>query len=106
VCEELIEIGVIKKSRDGLGCFNCANWLPHAHYPFAGYCTVWGEVTFEDYYCSRHARMNVDADRFYWCATCKVRLTREDALTHWTLGHRIVRGAYVDPDVRDEIYEG
>jgi hypothetical protein len=50
--------------------------------------------------------MNVDADRFYWCATCKVRLAREDALTHWTLGHRVVRGAYVDPDVRDEIYEG
>jgi len=50
--------------------------------------------------------MSVDADRFYWCASCRVRLTREEASTHWVQGHRVVRGAYVDPDVRDEIYEG
>lgn len=102
----MMEIGVVKRLRGGLGCFNCANWLPHVHYPFAGYCTVWGGITFEDYYCAKHVMMSVDVEWFYWCATCKVRLTREEALTHRALGHRVVRGAYVDPDVREEIYEG
>ncbi len=97
---------VVKQLREGVGCFNCANWLSHVHYPFVGYCIIWAKVTFEDYYCSRYEGMSVDVDRFYWCATCKIRLTMDEAVIHWVSGHRIVRGAYVDPDVRDEIYEG
>lgn len=99
-------LSIVKHTRGDMGCYNCDSWLPHIHYPFIGYCTVWGQTTFEDYYCSRYSRITIANDRFYWCATCKVRITKEEALAHWSLGHRVVKGAYVDPDVREEIYEG
>jgi len=102
----LLELRVEKGPRDGMSCSKCAYWLPHVHYPMVGYCTLLNTITFEDYYCEGYSKVDVEVDRFYWCSTCRVRLTREEARHHWSLGHRISRGAYVDPDVREEIYEG
>ncbi|MDM7275302.1 MAG: hypothetical protein P3X22_004170 [Thermoprotei archaeon] len=90
----------------GESCSSCWNWLPHVHFPFVGYCTLWGITTFEDYYCSSYKLTSVDRERFYWCATCKIRLNREEAVSHWIMKHRVFRGAYVEPDIREEIYEG
>lgn len=87
-------------------CASCWNWLPHAHYPFLGYCLVWREVTFEDQRCPSYTPVSVEIDRFYWCATCKARLSREEAISHWSEGHRLYRSAFIEPDVREEIYEG
>ncbi|MEM4845686.1 MAG: hypothetical protein QXE41_05280 [Acidilobaceae archaeon] len=87
-------------------CASCWNWLPHVHYPFIGYCSIWLVTTFDDYYCLNYEPVSVSGDRFYWCSTCKLRLTRDDAIIHWNGNHRIFRAAYVDPDVREELYEG
>lgn len=101
-----MELTIERRPRNSMSCSTCVNWLPHVAYPFIGYCTLWGTTVFEDYYCSSYSRVAVDTERFYWCSTCKIRLTFEEARQHWALGHRISRGAYVDPDVREEIYEG
>ena len=90
--------------RQGRGCLTCRNWLPHAHYPYIGFCTLWREITVEDHYCWKHERMRADEERYYWCTQCKTRLTREEAREHSLEGHRVYRGAYVDPDVIEEIY--
>ncbi|MCS7107398.1 MAG: hypothetical protein NZ902_04775 [Acidilobaceae archaeon] len=67
---------------------------------------MWLEATFDDYYCASYSVMELKAERLYWCSTCKTRLGREEAMLHWSYGHRIFRSAYVEPDVKEEIYEG
>ncbi|MCX8195860.1 MAG: hypothetical protein N3F67_02110 [Acidilobaceae archaeon] len=50
--------------------------------------------------------LEIKTERLYWCSTCRIKLTREEAALHWSHGHRIFRSAYVEPDVKEEIYEG
>ncbi|MEB3779762.1 MAG: hypothetical protein GSR85_05985 [Desulfurococcales archaeon] len=86
-------------------CRECINWRPHVHYSYVGYCTIHNKLTFEDDSCSDYEPIRIDGRRFYWCVTCKTRLYMDEARIHMARGHRVYIGAYVDPDVRDEIYE-
>jgi len=63
------------------------------------------KLTLEDDSCMMYRRIETDGYRFYWCASCKTRLYADEAGDHLARGHRVYIGAYVDPDVRDEIYE-
>jgi hypothetical protein len=37
--------------------------------------------------------------------TCRTRLTREEAASHASRGHKVYFSGYIDPDVREEIYD-
>ena len=41
----------------------------------------------------------------YWCDTCKTRISREEAVDHLARGDAVYVGAYMDPDVREELYD-
>ena len=73
-------------------------------YGYLGYCTLHSRLTFEDETCSQYAPIRFDSE-YYWCITCRMRLTREEALEHASRGHRVYKSAYVDPDIREEIYD-
>ena len=86
-------------------CSLCRHWRPHVFYPYLGFCAIHSTLTFEDYSCPRFERLTYVEDRFYWCLTCRTRLTREEALDHSSRGHRVYLAGYIDPDVREEIYD-
>lgn len=87
-------------------CSRCMHWRPHVHYPYIGYCTLHGKMTFDDYSCPSYKPLRINGSpRLYWCQTCKTRLTPEEAREHIARGDRVYLGAYIDPDVREEIYD-
>ncbi len=86
-------------------CMTCQLWRPSPHYPYAGYCTLWGRVTFEDDSCPSYSPLRLAPRRFYWCSSCKTRVAFEEAGSHALLGHRLHPGAYIERDVREEIYD-
>lgn len=89
---------------NGALCHLCTHWRPHVHFPFIGLCALWGRLTFEDDSCGEFRRLSLEGELF-WCATCKTRLSREEARRHAEMLHRVYLGAYIDPDVREEIYD-
>ncbi len=91
--------------RDSERCSLCRNWRPHIFYPVLGYCTVKGRLTFDDDWCESFMRISYDEERFYWCLTCRMRLTSQEAREHASKGHKVYLSGYIDPDVREEIYD-
>lgn len=87
-------------------CSTCDYWRPHVHYGVVGLCTRWGKMTHQDDYCQEWKPVDLRSQEYYWCYTCKMRVTREEAESHASRGHRVYKSAYVDPDVKEEIYEG
>ncbi len=88
-------------------CSTCRYWSPHVHYQYIGLCRLHNAMTFDDYSCPSYKplRPGSNGQVFYWCATCKTRVTREEAIEHIARGDRVYTSAYVDPDVREEIYD-
>ncbi|BAF34794.1 hypothetical protein APE_1473a [Aeropyrum pernix K1] len=86
-------------------CSMCFHWSPHALYPYVGYCRLHRTVTFDDYWCEDFREMRVEKGGFYWCLTCRTRLSWEEAAEHFKRGHRVYRSAYLEPDIREEIYD-
>lgn len=84
-------------------CATCRWWRPHFHYPTVGYCALHHKITTDDDYCDRWEPVRVEKGKFYWCETCRRRLSWEEALEHIRAGHRVYEAAYVEPDVREEI---
>jgi len=85
-------------------CGACNWWRPHVIYSYIGLCTLHSRMTLEDDSCKDYTPLKLDSE-YYWCVTCRMRLTREEAVEHASRGHRIYRSAYVDPDIREEIYD-
>jgi hypothetical protein len=85
-------------------CANCKYWRPHVVYEYIGFCDKLGKLTFDDDTCPYFEPLGVKDDEFYWCSTCKTRITGEEAREYLRKGHRIHRGAYVEPDIREELY--
>ncbi|MCE4601233.1 MAG: hypothetical protein F7C38_06685 [Desulfurococcales archaeon] len=92
-----------RERRPGM-CVTCDYWRPHIHYGFIGYCTRHARFTFEDDSCSEWRELKINDYEFYWCSTCKTRIIGVEARDLLRRGHRVHRGAYVDPDVREELY--
>lgn len=88
-------------------CSTCKYWSPHVHYQYIGLCRLHGTMTFDDYSCPSYTplRPKENGRVFYWCATCKTRVTAEEAVEHIARGDKVYISAYVDPDVREEIYD-
>ncbi|MCX8172854.1 MAG: hypothetical protein N3D09_04505 [Archaeoglobaceae archaeon] len=86
-------------------CFSCGNWLPHILYSFVGYCCKRGEFSIYEFGCDSFIEVRVEGG-FLWCETCKSFIESEEVREHIYLGHRIFRGIFLDPDYREEIYEG
>lgn len=86
-------------------CMHCRYWRPSPHYTYAGYCTLHGRVTVEDDSCSMYSPISLDGSSFYWCSSCKTRVSFEEAWAHASQGHRLYLGAFVERDVREEIYD-
>ncbi|MEB3847167.1 MAG: hypothetical protein GSR74_04245 [Desulfurococcales archaeon] len=85
-------------------CYNCEYWRPHVHYPYIGYCVLHQKFTMDTDTCDNWTPLKIREGDFYWCSTCKTRITGEEARKLLEKGHRVHRGAYVDPDVREELY--
>ena len=85
-------------------CRNCRFWRPHVHYIFIGYCGLHYRLTMEDYSCDSWEQIKIIDHEFYWCSTCKTRIMGIEAAIHLKEGHRVHKGAYIDPDVREELY--
>lgn len=87
-------------------CSSCRHWSPHALYPYVGFCRIHSAVTFDDYSCPSFERLSVDNGAgFYWCLDCRTRLPGDEAARHLRMGHRVYRSAYLEPDIREEIYD-
>ena len=84
-------------------CATCRWWRPHFHYPVVGYCTLWGRITGEDDFCDKWEPLKIKEGRFYWCNSCRRRVSWEEALEYLKRGEALYESAYVDPDVREEI---
>ncbi len=84
-------------------CPACRWWGPHYHYPALGLCRLRLEITSEDHGCWDWEPVRVEPGRFYWCNTCRMRVSWEEARGHLRRGHRVYESAYVEPDVREEI---
>jgi hypothetical protein len=85
-------------------CAYCKYWRPHVVYDYIGYCDKHNKLTFEDDTCLYFEPLEIKDEEFYWCSSCKTRITGEEAKEYLKKGHRIHRGAYVEPDIRDELY--
>jgi len=87
-------------------CKNCKYWRPHVFYEGIGVCTYkwpW-KMTFEDDSCEHFEPIKIDKPGFYWCATCRTRVTPEDYMYHLAKGHRLYPMPYVEPEVKEELY--
>lgn len=62
-------------------------------------------MTFDDDVCDKHESLNPKSGSFYWCLDCRMRLEGEEAVEHLSRGHRVYRSAYLEPDIREEIYD-
>ncbi|MFP3309590.1 MAG: hypothetical protein RXO27_02170 [Acidilobus sp.] len=85
-------------------CSTCAYWRPHVVYPFVGLCTAWGKITMDDDSCEKHTELKLDPKSFYWVPELRTRVTGEEAQLLVKNGVKVYVAAYVDPDVREEIY--
>ncbi len=85
-------------------CGRCKYWRPHVFYSFIGYCDKHKKFTLDIDTCEFFEPLKIDEDKLYWCSTCKTRITGQEALRYLREGHRIHRGAYVDPDIKEELY--
>jgi len=85
-------------------CATCRYWRPHAHYPYVGLCTVRGRMTVDEDSCGKWAPIEIRDEEFYWCATCKTRLIGVEAREHLARGHRVHVAAYLEKDIREELY--
>ncbi|AFZ70141.1 hypothetical protein Calag_0365 [Caldisphaera lagunensis DSM 15908] len=85
-------------------CNRCVNWRPHVQYPFIGLCIKLGKLTVDDDTCSFFEEVNIKSNEFYWIPEMKTRVFGDEAKIFLKNGYRVFLGAYVDPDVREEIY--
>ncbi len=100
------EVGVDRDNGKAKGyCSLCAYWSPHIFYPVIGFCRAHGTMTFEDYSCSLFKRVTYSDGSLYWCLTCRTRLSGDEARRHAAMGHRVYVSGYIDPDVREELYD-
>ena len=84
-------------------CSTCRWWRPHYHYPSLGLCSLHWRITGEEDVCGDWEPLRIERGRFYWCETCRLRVSWEEAEAHLRRGHRVYEAAYVEPDVREEI---
>jgi len=84
-------------------CRTCRWWRPHFHYPIVGYCTLWGKLTTDDDGCDRWEPIKIEEGKFYWCLSCRRRVSWEEAKMYLKEGEILYESAYMDPDVREEI---
>lgn len=73
-------------------------------YPFVGLCVAWGRITAEDDGCDRFTPVTIENGSFYWVPEMRTRVTGEEARLLVKRGVRVYLAAYVDPDVREEVY--
>ncbi len=85
-------------------CAYCKYWRPNVFYPYIGYCEKHNKMTFDTDSCDNFEPIKVKPGELYWCSTCKTRVTGEEAKVLVRFGHRIHRNAYVDPDIKEELY--
>ena len=85
-------------------CATCKYWRPHVVYDWIGFCDKNGTTTFDDDTCPHYEPLDIREDEFYWCSTCKTRITGVEARRYVRLGYRVHRGAFVEPDIKEEIY--
>ena len=85
-------------------CSDCSMWRPHVVYPFVGFCVLWGKLTAVDDGCGGFRPVEVDSSGFYWVPELRSRVPGDEAAILVRRGVKVYLGAYVDPDVRDEIY--
>ncbi|PMP60895.1 MAG: hypothetical protein C0172_00450 [Caldisphaera sp.] len=81
-------------------------WRPHVVYPFIGLCVKHGKLTGDDDSCDYFMEIQVNSQDFYWVPEIRSRVFGEEAKLLKREGFKIYLGAYVDPDVREEIYGG
>ena len=62
------------------------------------------KVTVDEDYCSGWKPLRIRDDEFYWCSTCRTRLIGVEARIHLARGHRVHVGAYLERDIREELY--
>lgn len=87
----------------GRVCSTCRWWRPHFHYPSIGLCARHHKLTLEGDTCPEWEQLKVGSGGFYWCETCRARLSWEEAVEHHRRGHRVYEAPYVEPDVKEEI---
>ena len=85
-------------------CAYCKYWRPHVFYDYLGYCEKHGRITLEDDTCPDWEPLEIREGEFYWCSTCKTRVAWDEARELLKKGHRLHRRAYVEPDIKDELY--
>ena len=85
-------------------CSECEYWRPHVFYSYIGFCEKHKRFTLDNDTCPFFKRIKIRDGEFYWCSTCRSRVTGEEARKLVVNGHKIHRGAYVDPDIREELY--
>ncbi len=75
-------------------------------YEGIGVCTyAWPwKMTFDDDSCEHFEQIKIDKPGFYWCATCRTRVTPEDYIDHLKRGHRLYPMPYLEPEVKEELY--
>ncbi len=87
-------------------CATCMHWRPHILYPYIGFCNIHSTLTFDDHHCDKYEPIKINGRaQLYWCQTCRTRLSPEEAKAHIARGDRVYIGGYIDPDVREEIYD-
>ncbi len=97
-------IRIDRISRIEKKCAFCNYWRPNVFYSFIGYCERHNKYTLDIDTCSFFEPLKINENKLYWCSTCKTRITGYEALQHVKEGHRVHRGAYVDPDIKEELY--
>ncbi len=95
--------GVTALGAKGRVCATCRRWRPHFHYPSIGVCMLYTRLTLVEDSCRDWEPLRVRKGVFYWCETCRTRISWEEVEIHLQRGHRVYEGSYVEPDVKEEI---
>jgi len=85
-------------------CETCKYWRPHVVYDYLGYCEKHRKITMNDDTCPYYEPLEIREGEFYWCSTCKTRVSWEEAVEYLRRGYLLHRGAYVEPDIKEELY--
>ena len=85
-------------------CATCKYWRPHVVFDYIGFCEKHKKLTLEDDTCPFYEPLEIREGELYWCSTCKTRVSWEEAREYVRKGYRLHRSAYVEPDIREELY--
>lgn len=93
-----------------MGCEGCAYFVPHAIYPYVGYCTEKGSVVISREGCERYTRRSVEELKgriiesgWVYCITCRSPVySLENLEEHFARGHAVAASVLEDQVALEE----